>query len=108
VITISKTVLSGSATQVRNQTKGLAPARLRDLAVRLAACPELTVSVISYQDGSQELEVLHTGAPRRTEDTVDHRKFAGHPGETLPVSSQDGLHRAVQLVRRTLRDASAA
>ncbi len=109
MITIGKTVLSGSEPQqVRDQTEGLVPASLRDLAVSLATCPDLTVSVITYTDGSQELEVLHTGPPRQTEDTIDQRKFADRPGTTLPITSQADLHHAVRLVRQTLGAASAA
>jgi hypothetical protein len=49
VIKISKTVLSGAAPgHIREQTEGLAPAQLRELAVQLTADPDLTVSVISY------------------------------------------------------------
>ena len=71
MITICKTILSGTAPgQIRDQTSGLASAPLRDLAVKLAADPDLTVSVITYSDGRQELEVLHTGPPHHTEDTV--------------------------------------
>jgi hypothetical protein len=72
VIKICKTVLSGAAPgHNREQTEGLAPAQLRELAVQLAADPDLTVSVITYDDGRQELEVLHTGPPHRTEHTID-------------------------------------
>ena len=109
MIIIGKTVLSGSEPQqVRDQTEGLAPASLRELAVSLATCPDLTVSVITYADGSQELEVLHTGPPYQTEDTIDQRKFADRAGATLPITSQADLHHAVQLVRQTLGAASAA
>jgi hypothetical protein len=109
VITIGKTVLSGSEPeQVRDQTEGLAPARLRDLAISLATCPDLTVSVITYADGSQELEVLHTGPPYPTEDTIDQGRFAGQPGQTLSITSPDAVQEAVQLVRQTLGAASAA
>jgi len=109
VITIGKTVLSGSEPeQVRDQTEGLAPDRLRDLAISLATCPDLTVSVITYADGSQELEVLHTGPPHRTEDTIDQRRFAGRPGTTLPIASPADLHHAVEMVRQTLGATSAA
>ena len=52
MIKISKTVLSGAAPgHIREQTEGLAPAQLRELAVQLAADPDLTVSVIAYDDG---------------------------------------------------------
>jgi hypothetical protein len=53
VIKICKTVLSGAAPgHIREQTEGLAPAQLRELAVQLAADPDLTVSVITYDDGN--------------------------------------------------------
>jgi hypothetical protein len=56
MITISKAVLSGSApTRIREQTEGLESGWLRDLAVKLAGDPTLTVSVITLQDGTQEL-----------------------------------------------------
>jgi hypothetical protein len=113
VITICKTVLSGTTPeQIREQTEGLAPARLRDLAVRLAEQPELTVSVITYDDGTQELEVLHTGPPCRTERTIDRRKFIRDPGTrpgwTLSIARQSGLQNAVRLIHETLADAAAS
>jgi hypothetical protein len=69
-------VLSGAASeQVRNRAAGLAPA-VAGLAVQLAADPALRVSVISYRDGSQALEVLRAGPPRHTGHTID---TAGSP-----------------------------
>ena len=80
MITICKTILSGTAPgQIRDQASGLVSAPLRDLAVKLAADPDLTVSVITYSDGRHELEVLHTGPPHHTEDTVDHRSLPARP-----------------------------
>jgi len=112
VITISKVVLSGSTPgQIRDQTEGLAPAPLHDLAVQLADDPDLTVSVITYDDGTQELEVLHTGPPHRTEHTVDCRKFSRQPSgtqaQTLSIADPDGLQQAVALVQAILRDATS-
>ncbi len=112
MITISKVVLSGSTPgQIRDQTEGLAPARLHDLAVQLADDPDLTVSVITYDDGTQELEVLHTGPPHRTEHTVDCRKFTRQPSgtqaQTLSIADPDGLQHAVALVQAILRDATS-
>jgi hypothetical protein len=91
-----KTVLSGAAPgHIREQTEGLAPAQLRELAVQLAADPDLTVSVISYDDGRQELEVLHTGPPHRTEHTIDCCRFEREPAataaRTLSVSTPAAL-----------------
>jgi len=112
VISICKTILSGTAPeQVRDQTSGLASASLRDLAVKLAGDPDLTVSVITYGDGRQELEVLHTGPPHNTDDTIDHHRFARQtqeaPGWTLPVSTQAGLQDAVTAIRTALLNAAA-
>ena len=112
MIVICKTVLSGSTSeQIRDQTDGLAPAELRDLAVQLAGDPDLTVSVITYDDGRQELEVLHTGPPHRTEDTIDRRRFTRQapaaPARTLSVTSPGGLQDAIALVRGILLDATS-
>ena len=64
MITIRKARLSGAAPdRIRERAQRLGSGWLRDLAVKLAGDPALTVSVISYADGKQELEVLHTGSP---------------------------------------------
>jgi hypothetical protein len=112
MITIHKDVLSGAtAQQIRGQTAGLAPPQLADLAVRLADHPDLSVSVITYDDGTQELEVLYTGPPHRTEDTIDQRKFSREPDatptRTLAITSQADLQHALNLIRATLLDATA-
>ena len=112
VISICKTILSGQPPeQIRDRTEGLDSAPLRDLAARLAADPNLTVSVISYSDGQQELEVLHTGPPHNTDDTIDHRRFSRQtqeaPGWTLPVSTQAGLQDAITVIRTVLLNAAA-
>ena len=109
MIKISKTVLSGAAPgHIREQTEGLAPAQLRELAVQLAADPDLTVSVITY-DGRQELEVLHTGPPHRTEDTIDCCRFerepAATPARTMSVSTPAALLDAAEMIRALLWDA---
>jgi hypothetical protein len=110
VIKISKTVLSGAAPgHIREQTEDLAPAQLRELAVQLAADPDLTISVITYDDGRQELEVLHTGPPHRTEHTIDCRRFEREPAATparmLSVSTPAALLDAAEAIRAILRDA---
>jgi len=64
MITIRKARLSGAApVLIRERAQGLGSGWLRDLAVKLAGDPDLTVSVITFADGKQELEVLHTGPP---------------------------------------------
>ncbi len=72
MITIHKAVLSSATlSEIRDQVEELArgpggnaaAVRLRDLAVELAAHRDLRVSVITYEDGTEELEVLHAGPP---------------------------------------------
>jgi hypothetical protein len=105
MITVSKTVLSGSApARIREQTEGLESGWLRDLAVKLAGDPTLTVSVITLQDGTQELEVLHTGPPHHTEQTIDSDRFTRQPGQTLPVTEPSDVQDAVAVVRAILLD----
>jgi hypothetical protein len=113
MITISKVILSGAAPeQIRDQACGLASAPLRELAARLAADPDLTVSVITYQDGSQELEVLHTGLPHCDADAIDCRRFTRQPpavpARPLSIAGPAGLHDAVRLIRTVLWDAATA
>jgi hypothetical protein len=105
MITICKTVLSGSTpARIREQTEGLAPGRLRDLAVKLAGDPVLTVSLITYEDGAQELEVLHTGPPHHTEQTIDTCRFTREPGQRMPIAEPPDVQHAVALVRAILLD----
>jgi hypothetical protein len=104
MITICKAVLSGSAPgRIREQTQGLESDGLRDLAVKLAGDPDLTVSVITYADGRQELEVLGTGPPYHTEETIDSGRFARHAGPAsvrrLPIARPPDVQRAGALVR---------
>jgi hypothetical protein len=113
VIKISKTILSGADPgHIREQAKGVASAQLRELAVQLAADPDLTVSVITYDDGRAELEVLHTGPPHRSEGTIDCRRFkrepAAIPAQTIPASTPAALQDAARLIRAILWDANHA
>jgi hypothetical protein len=121
MITINKAVVSRvPSDQVQAQidalTAGVSPgddavaARLRDLAVRLAADRDLQVSVITYEDGRAELQVLHAGPPHYTEDTIDCAKFARadhpEPGWIVSLADDAGLQNATDLVRGTLLNAS--
>ena len=105
MITISKAVLSGSApARIREETEGLESGWLRDLAVKLAGDPALTVSVITREDGTQELEVLHSGPPHHTEQTIDSDRFTRQPGQTLPIAEPPDVQNAVAVVRAILLD----
>jgi hypothetical protein len=69
--------------------------------------PALTVSVITYQDGAQDLEVLHGGPPHHTEQTIDSDRFTRQHAETLPVAEPPDVRNAVALVRSLLLDDTA-
>ncbi|HWN61570.1 MAG TPA: hypothetical protein VNO25_12995, partial [Streptosporangiaceae bacterium] len=87
-------------------------ARLRDLALHLASYRDLRVSVILYEDGSAELEVLHAGPPHHTAATIDRGKFAGQPatesGWVVDLAGDSALEHATELIRGTLLAASAS
>lgn len=65
--------------------------------------------MITYDDGRAELEVLHTGPPRRTEHTIDCCRFerepAATPARTMSVATPAGLRDAAELIRANLRGA---
>ena len=86
--------------------------RLRDLALHLASYRDLRVSVITYEDGSAELEVLHAGPPHHTAATIDCGKFAGQPvtesGWVVDLAGDSALEHATELIRGTLLAASAS
>lgn len=108
MISIRKDIFTGATPQqIRDLTAGLAPAPLRELAVSLAQDRNLTVAVITCDSGAQELEVLHTGPPHRTEHTIDPGKFTRQPApaRTMAVTTQSALQDAVELIRATLWDA---
>jgi hypothetical protein len=110
MISIRKDILSGATPQqVRDLTAGLTSVQLREMAVSLAEDPDLTVCVITYDTGAQELEVLHTGPPHRTEHTIDQRKFTRQPdatpARTMSVTTQPALRDAVEMIRAILWDA---
>jgi hypothetical protein len=112
VTTICKTILSGSTPeQIRDQIDGLAPAQLGELAASLAEDPDLTISVLAYDDGRLELEVLHSGPPHRTEHTIDRRRFARQPQATPPrnlsITTSADVQDAVAVVRGILLDSPA-
>ena len=107
MITICKAVLSGAKpAQIREQTEGLESDGLRDLAVKLAGDAALTVSVLSYADGRTELEVLRTGPPGETEETIDSRLLALQTGQVpvqrLPIAGPPDVQHAAALVRTIL------
>jgi hypothetical protein len=104
---ISKTTLSGAPPgQVRALAAGLATFPLRALAVDLAADPALTVSVITYQDGPAELEVLHTGLPHPAPQATSPPWLP--PARILPLATPADLDDAVTMIRALIRIAATA
>jgi len=108
MIAICKVTLSGSVPdEIREQTEGLESRCLRDLAVKLAGDAALTVWVLTYADGRQELEVLHTGPPLPTEQTIDSclaRLDGQVPVQRLPIAGPPDVQNAAALVRAILLD----
>ena len=103
---------SGSGTSGPGPGDAEVAARLRDLALHLASYRDLRVSVIIYEDGSAELEVLHAGPPHHTCDTIDLAKFAGRPatrpGWIVDLAEACALQDTADLIRAALLGASGS
>ena len=109
MIVISKAILSTETAQhLRKLVGNLEPAPLRDLALELAAQPGLRVSVITYEDGTAELEVLDVGPPCHDERTIDCRRYTRPDPPSQPrilsLAGQSGLRDTVDLIRAAMRD----
>ena len=59
------------------------------------------MSVITYQDGTAELEVLHAGPPRRSPE--DTRPGLAAAAWTVSVASAADLDDAVAVIRDLIR-----
>jgi hypothetical protein len=85
---------------------GLGGARLRDLALALADCGGLRVCVITYDDGTCELQVLHAGPA----GTADPARFTVPAREALSqirsIAGDRDLQAAADLIHDTLCRAS--
>jgi hypothetical protein len=116
VITSHKTILSGSLDDLRRTVEKLsldqepheyhAGTRLRELAVALAMQAGFNVSVISYEDGSQELEVGLTDHPS-CDPMVICRDQHGERYQLswdlwLPIEDQPGIEPIVNLIGAAL------
>ena len=116
VITSHKTILSGSLDDLQRTVEKLsldqepheyqAGKRLRELAVALAIQAGFNVSVISYEDGSQELEVGLTDHPS-CDPIVICRDQHGERYQLswdlwLPIEDQPGIEPIVNLIGTAL------
>jgi len=116
VITSHKTILTGSPDDLQRTVERLsldqepheyqAGTRLRELAVALAMQAGFNVSVISYEDGSQELEVGLTDHPG-CDPIVICRDQHGERYQLswdlwLPIGDQPGIEAVVNLVGAAL------
>jgi hypothetical protein len=116
VITCHKTILSGSLDDIRRTVEKLsldqepheykAGMRLRELAVALAIQAGFNVSVISYEDGSQELEVGLTDHPGCDPIVIcrdrDGERYQLSWDLWLPVEDQPGVEAIVNLIGAAL------
>jgi hypothetical protein len=116
VITCHKTILSGSPDDIRRTVEKLsldqepheyqAGTRLRELAVALAVQAGFNVSVISYEDGSQELEVGLTDHPGCDPIVICRDRDGGRYQLSwdlwLPVEDQPGIEAIVNLIGAAL------
>ena len=72
---------------------------------------DLRVCVITYEDGTWELQILYTGLPRPA-GTADAATFTGPAREALSqirsITGDAALQAAVDLIHATLREADAS
>jgi hypothetical protein len=116
VITSHKTILTGSPDDLRRTLEKLvldqepreyqAGTRLRELAIELAMQSGFNVAVISYEDGSHELEVGLTDHPG-CDPVVICRDQHGKRYQLswdlwLPVEDQSGIEAIVNLIGAAL------
>jgi hypothetical protein len=117
MITVNKQLLSGTPDDVRTTVEDLARGQddpeylagswLRELAVKLAACDGLTVSVISYYDtAGNELEVTLVSAPHHDPIMIGRSRTGDHCQITLerwlPIDNEEGVEKAVHIIHAVL------
>jgi hypothetical protein len=100
MITVRKNRLSGTSDEVSEKVEKLsrgmalheymAGTRLRVLAVELAKYDGLTVSVVTYDDESQELEVVLSGDPHCDAIMIDRDRVGDHCQMTWTGGSISG------------------
>jgi hypothetical protein len=117
VITIQKALISGTLDDLQRKVEELARdqgpyeymagTRLRELAVALAMHDDLRVSVVTYENGSQELEVVLTGDPHCDAVMIDRNKLGDQCQVTwerwLAINDAPSTHIAVGLIKAVLK-----
>jgi hypothetical protein len=117
MITVNKQLLSGTPDDVRATVEDLARDQgdpeylagtwLRELAVKLAACDGLTVSVISYDDTARyELEVTLVSAPHHDPIVIGRSRTGDQCQITLErwlrINSEPDAENAVNIIHAIL------
>jgi hypothetical protein len=116
VITIRKALLKGSLDDLQRKVEDLAcdqgpqeyitGTRLRELAVALAMQTDLCVSVVTYEDESQELEVVLTDHPSSGAISIGRDQLGGRCQLSwerwLPINDQPSTETVVSLVQTVL------
>ncbi len=122
MITIQKARLSGSLDDLQRKVEDLARdqgpheylagTRLRELAVALAMRADLCASVVTYEDGSQELEVVLTDHPSCDPVVIGRDQLGGQCQLSwerwLPIGDQPGIETVVNLIQAVLNAAQPA
>jgi len=117
MITANKRLLSGTPDEVRTTVEDLARDQddpeylagtwLRELAINLAACDRLTVSVVSYDDmAGYELEVTLASAPYLDPIVIGRSRPGDHCQITLerwlPIHGEPDIKDAVNAINAIL------
>ena len=116
MIIIQKTLLSGTLDALQRKVEEtardqgpheyIAGTRLRELAVALAMQLDFRVSVVTYENGSQELEVILANAPNCDPIMIDRDKLGERCQLTwerwLPIEDQSGIETVVDLIKAVL------
>ncbi|MDQ2815819.1 MAG: hypothetical protein M3Z75_29225 [Actinomycetota bacterium] len=119
--TVRETRLEGSPAEVRKKVdelgRALAPheyvagEHIRDLAVELAQDSRLRVSVLTYNDESQELEVIPTGDSHSDSITLSRSESGTHCQLTwsrwLPIINDADIRNAVKLITAIFEKSAA-
>jgi hypothetical protein len=114
---VTKTTLTGPPAEVREKVdelgRALAPheylagRQMRGLAVELAQCARLKVSVLTCKDESQELEVVLTGDSHGDPLIVSRSKSGDHCQLTwsrwLPINDEADIADAADLITAILQ-----